>query len=67
MLEHENMPREADFTGYNNVCIEFLTSQKRGTQNPYKAFLQSISIYGNDRTAYLRKQKADRNNEWKGK
>ena len=62
------MPRKTDFIGYDNVCIEFLTSQKKGTQRTYKAFLKHILKFtGMTGQQILDSKKADKNYEWEKK
>ena len=62
------MPRKTDFTGYDNVCIEFLTSQKKGTQRTYKAFFKHVLKFtGMTGQQILDSKKADKNYEWEKK
>jgi|GEM_PF-1643904 len=62
------MPRKADFTGYDKICIEFLTSQKKSTQHTYKAFLKHVLTYtGMTGQQILDSKRSDKNFEWEKK
>jgi len=62
------MPRKTDFTGYDNICIEFLTSQKKSTQHTYKAFLKHVLKFtGMTGQQILDSKRADKNYDWEKK
>ena len=62
------MPRKPDFTGFDNVCIEFLTSQKKSTQHTYKAFLKHVLKFtGMAGQQILDSKRADKNYDWEKK
>ena len=62
------MTRKTDFTGYDNVCIEFLTSQNKSTQRTYKAFFKHILKFtGMTGQQILDSKRADKTFEWEKK
>jgi hypothetical protein len=63
------MPRlTPDWKGYDKVCIEFLSSQKKSTQHTYKAFLKHVLKFtGMTGQQILDSKRADKNYEWETK
>lgn len=62
------MTRTTDFSGFDDVCIKFLTSQKNGTAHTYKSFLRHILEFtGMTGQQILDSKRADKNNDWEQK
>jgi integrase len=62
------MPREIDFTGYDETCIDFLTSHNTGTKHTYKSLLKLfLNFTGMTGQQILDSKRLDKNFEWENK
>ena len=62
------MPRETDFTGYDEACINFLTSHNTGTKHTYKSLLKLfLNFTGMSGQQILDSKRLDKNFEWENK
>ena len=62
------MPRESDFTGYDEACIDFLTTHNTGTKHTYKSLLKLfLNFTGMSGQQILDSKRQDKNFEWENK
>jgi len=62
------MPRETDFTGYDEACIDFLTSHNTGTKHTYKSLLKLfLNFTDMSGQQILDSKRLDKNFEWENK
>jgi integrase len=62
------MPKAINWTGYDQTCIEFLTSQKSGTRQTYKAYLRLVLEFtGMTGLQILESKKKDTTYYWEKK